>query len=153
MNHPLIWGSRYTPNKQEIDLQLLCSWGSARWSDCQESIPFFSTPLGHQCHLSSVLSLMLTDLPSSLSQEILSLNHLLCAQEPPSITSINLVLTTNLWTEQHFFFCLFILFYNFFYWCIVDLQYYVSFSYTAQWFSYTHIFFFIYHSLSFDSVI
>lgn len=62
------------------------------------TFPLF--PLTHKFHLSSLVSLMHNGFPKSLLEEALSLNHLLCAQELPSIKSISLVFTTALWTKH-----------------------------------------------------
>lgn len=121
VNHSLIWGSHRAPNRQEIHLHWLCSWSRAdvRW--CAEMMwlsrthPVLLHPTGTL--VSPLISFISYAWWSScLSPQILSLYHLLCAQEPPSLISINLTLRITLWTEQHYYFLpVFILFYNSFF--------------------------------------
>ena len=90
VSHPLIWGSHCAPNRQEIDLHQLCSWSRAdvRW--CAEMMwlsrihPVLLHPTGTPVS-SFIAFISYAWWSSSLSPQILSLYHLLCAQEPPSL--------------------------------------------------------------------
>lgn len=90
VNHPLIWGSHCAPNRQGIDLHRLCSWSRAdvRW--CAEMMrlsrihPVLLHPTGTPVS-SFITFISYAWWSSSLSPQILSLYHLLCAQEPPSL--------------------------------------------------------------------